>query len=170
MDPKVILSFVATSIKLVKELSGLELYKSKINIKRAKKIQKPVAVIIEFHEDIRGCIIYEFDKGLSVKIVDNMIKDIYGKGVSELTNEEFKEIFDSTIGELANQISGNTTTELYNEGIKIKISPPLVVVNKTDVLISHKQYVEAVLDTIYGGMVISILFDEFLDLETIKGQ
>ncbi len=168
MDPKVILAFVATSIKIVKELSGLELYKDKIAIKRVKKIQKPIAVIIEFHEDIKGCIIYEFDKGLAVKMVDNMIKDVYGKGVSDLTNEEFKEIFDSAIGELANQISGNATTELYNEGIKIRISPPLVFVNKVDTLISHKQYVEANLDTIYGGMSISILFDEFLDLESIR--
>ena len=168
MDPKVILAFVATSIKIVKELSGLELYKDKIAIKRVKKIQKPIAVIIEFHEDIKGCIIYEFDKGLAVRMVDNMIKDVYGKGVSDLTNEEFKEIFDSAIGELANQISGNATTELYNEGIKIRISPPLVFVNKVDTLISHKQYVEANLDTIYGGMSISILFDEFLDLESIR--
>jgi len=168
MDPKVILAFVATSIKIVKELSGLELYKDKIAIKRVKKIQKPIAVIIEFHEDIKGCIIYEFDKGLAVRMVDNMIKEVYGKGVSDLTNEEFKEIFDSAIGELANQISGNATTELYNEGIKIRISPPLVFVNKVDTLISHKQYVEANLDTIYGGMSISILFDEFLDLESIR--
>jgi chemotaxis protein CheX len=168
MDPKVILAFVATSIRVVKELSGLELYRNKIAIKRVKKIHKPVAVVIEFHEDVRGCIIYEFDKGLAVKIVDNMVKEVYGKSVSELTNEEFKEIFDSAIGELANQISGNATTELYNEGIKIRISPPLVFVNKIDTLISHKQYVEANLDTVYGGMTISILFDEFLDLESIK--
>ncbi len=170
MDPKVILSFVSSSVKVVKELSGLELYKNKTSIKKHKKLIKSVAVIIEFKEDIKGCIIFEFDKGISVKIVDNMVRQVYNKGIESMANEEFKEIFKDAVGELANQISGNAVSELYNLGIKVHISTPLVAINKEDTVISNKQYVESVLDTIYGSMVISVLFDELFDINSLKKE
>ncbi|MCX8028986.1 MAG: chemotaxis protein CheX [Brevinematales bacterium] len=168
MDPKIVLEFVSSSIKVVKDLSGLELYRNKTSIKKQKKISKSVAVLIEFKEDIKGYIIFEFDRGLSVKMVDNMVKEVYGKSIENMSNEEFKELFRDVIGEIANQISGNAISSLYNSGVKIQISPPLVLINKDGTLLSHKQYVEAILDTIYGSMAISILFDEFLDINSIK--
>lgn len=168
MDPKVILSFVSSSIRIVKELSGLELYKNRTSIKKHKKLNKSVAVIIEFKEDIKGCIIFEFDKGIAVKIVDNMVRQAYNKSIESMSNEEFKDIFKDAIGELANQISGNAVTELYNLGIKVHISPPLVAINKENTTISNKQYVEAILDTIYGSMVITILFDELFDINNLE--
>ncbi|MGB9621070.1 MAG: chemotaxis protein CheX [Brevinematia bacterium] len=170
MDPKIILSFVSSSIRVVRELSSLELYKNKTSIKKYKKLIKSVAVIIEFKEDIKGCIIFEFDKGISVKIVENMVKQAYNKTIESMSNEEFREIFNDAIGELANQISGSAVTELYNTGIKIQISPPLVAINKENILISNKQYVESILDTIYGSMVISILFDELFDIDVLKKE
>lgn len=170
MDPKIILSFVSSSIKIVKEISKLELYRNRTSIKKQKKITKSVAVIIEFKEDIKGCIIFEFDKGLSVKMVDNMTKEVYGKGIESMSNEEFKEIFKDAIGEISNQISGNATTDLFNQGIKIHISPPLVLINEEGLVISHKQYVESILDTIYGSMNISILFDEMFDINSLKSK
>ncbi|MFN4245532.1 MAG: chemotaxis protein CheX, partial [Brevinematia bacterium] len=123
MDPKIILSFVSSSLKVVKELSKLELYRNVTSIKRQKRINKSVAVIIGFSEDVKGCIIFEFDKGLSVKIVDNIAKEIYNKSVENMSNEEFKDIFKDIIGEIGNQISGNAVTELFNMGIKVNISP-----------------------------------------------
>lgn len=170
MDPKVVLSFVSSSIEIVKEVSKLELYRNKTSIKKQKRIIKPVAVIIGFREDINGCITFEFDKGLSVKIVDNMIKEVYGKGVESMSNEEFKEIFKDSIGELANEISGNATAKLFDSGVKVHISPPLVLINQEGVLLSHKQYVESVLDTIYGSLYISVLFDEFFDVNRLKEE
>ncbi len=168
MDPKIILTFVSSSIKVVKDLSRLELYRNRTSIKRQKRINKPVAVIIQFTEDVKGCIIFEFDKGLSVKMVDNMVKEVYGKNIENMSNEEFKEIFKDVVGEIGNQISGSSVTELFNMGVKINISYPLVLINSEDLLISHKQYVESVLDTVYGSMVISILFDDLFDIEKIK--
>lgn len=170
MDPKVALSFVSSSIEVVKDVSKLELYRNKTSIKKQKRIIKPVAVVIGFREDINGCIIFEFDKGLSVKMVDNMIKEVYGKGIESMSNEEFKEVFKDAIGELANQISGNATTKLFNSGVKIHISPPLVLINQEGVLLSHKQYVESILDTIYGSLCISILFDDFFDINRLKEE
>lgn len=170
MDPKIILVFVSSSIKVVKEVSRLDLYRNRTSIKKQKRISKPVTVLIEFKEDIKGCIVFEFDKGLSVKMVDNMAREVYGKGVENMSNEEFRELFKDIIGEVANQISGNSSAELYNMGIKIHISPPLVLINKEGLLVSHKQYVESVLDTVYGSMVISILFDEFFDIGRLRGE
>lgn len=168
MDPKIILSFVMSAIKVVKEITNLELYRNNTTIKKSKKINKSVAVLIEFKEDVKGFILFEFDRGLSVKMVDNMAKEVYGKGVESMSNEEFREIFKDAIGEIANQISGSSVTELYNHGIKIHISSPLVLINKEGTFVSHKQYVEAVLDTIYGSLTISILFDEMLDIKSIS--
>ncbi|MEN2998494.1 MAG: chemotaxis protein CheX [Brevinematia bacterium] len=170
MDPKVILSFVSSSIRVVKEVSKLELYRNRTSIKRQKRINKSVAVLIMFEEDIKGCIIFEFDKGLSVKMVDNMLKEVYGKGIESMTNEEFKEMFKDILGEVANQISGNAVTELFNSGVKIHILPPIVLINREGLLVSYKQYVESLLDTVYGSMSISILFDNSLDVESLKSE
>ncbi len=170
MDPKIILSFVSSSIEIVRNISNLELYKKKVSIKRHKKIIKSIGVVIGFSDDINGCVVYEFDKGLAVKLVDSIARDVYAKSVDQMSQEEFKEAFESSIGEIANMISGTCSTKLYQERLKVNITHPLVIINQPEILISHKQYVEAILDTIYGEMVISIVFDDLFDINYLEKE
>lgn len=65
---------------------------------------------------VTGDIIFGFPQLVALRIASGMM------GGYVLT--QFDELSRSAISELGNMISGNATTMLYNQGIKIDITPP----------------------------------------------
>ena len=63
-----------------------------------------------------GDIVFGFPENVALKIASAMM------GGYNLT--EFDELSRSAISELANMISGNASTLLYNDGISVDITPP----------------------------------------------
>lgn len=86
--------------------------------------------IIEFKNDyvwlqigilgqMNGNIVFGFPEAVALRIVSGMM------GGYVVT--EFDEMSRSAISELGNMISGNASSILYNEGIKIDITPPKLI-------------------------------------------
>ncbi|MBD2848439.1 chemotaxis protein CheX [Paenibacillus sp. IB182496] len=68
---------------------------------------------------MNGDIIFALREEVALKIISAMMG---GFAITEID-----EIGSSAISELGNMISGNASTMLYNQGVKVDITPPLVL-------------------------------------------
>jgi chemotaxis protein CheX len=82
-----------------------------------------------------GDIVFGFPEAVALRIVSGMMG---GYAVTE-----FDEMSQSAIAELGNMISGNASSILYNEGIRIDITPPVLINldNKSDIFSRRKAVV-----------------------------
>ena len=74
---------------------------------------------------INGDVIYGFNEQVALRIVSVMM--------GGFTMTEIDEIGRSAISELGNMISGNASILLYNQGIKVGITPPVLIQSSSDV-------------------------------------
>jgi len=88
-----------------------------------------VVIIIGIAGEIKGQVFFSMDEGTACKIASAMM---FGMQVTAL-----EEMGKSAIAELGNMIMGNVSTEFYNNGIKIDITPPTVMVGN-DIAITTK--------------------------------
>ena len=120
--------FIESAIKIVAELVGLPLKKEKVYKTNSKVSEGGMGVLIELEGDIKANVIYEFSRGISLKLATKMIK----KNIPEIANnpQEFKALLEHAITELANQITGKAVTIAYQNGINIQPKPPQPFIGK----------------------------------------
>jgi len=88
-----------------------------------------VVIIIGIAGEFKGQVFFSMDEKTACGIASSMM---YGMEVNALD-----EMTKSAIAELGNMIMGNVSTEFYNKGIKIDITPPTVMVG-SDISVSTK--------------------------------
>ena len=79
--------------------------------------RKGVAAIISILGDIEGRVIFDLDPATAARIASH-----FAGGPVEASEDVVKE----TVFELANQVIGNAVTTLNDQGMRFKISPPLL--------------------------------------------
>ena len=94
-----------------------EIEQGTVKIKE-EAITDQVTVSIGVTGEIQGNILFSFSKEMSLDLVEEM---------SMMEVNEIDKFVTSAIGELANIISGHTTTALNNEGYQCDIVPPQVI-------------------------------------------
>lgn len=129
MDVKYINPFISVSINLIKQICNVEVAKGQIFIKNSPFSADKVIIIIGIAGDFKGQAFFAMDEKTACSIASAMM---FGMEVSALD-----EMSKSAIAELGNMIMGNVSTEFYNSGIKIDITPPTILVG-TDMNISTK--------------------------------
>jgi chemotaxis protein CheX len=90
--------------------------------------RRGVAAIINIVGDIEGRVIFDLDPPTAAKIASHFA----GGPV-----EESEDVVKETVFELANQVIGNAVTTLNDQGMRFKISPPLLHTDATGVASSE---------------------------------
>ncbi len=129
MDVKYINPFINVSINLIKQICNVEVTKGQVFVKNSPFSADKVVIIIGIAGDFRGQAFFAMDENTACKIASAMM---FGMEVPALD-----EMSKSAIAELGNMIMGNVSTEFYNTGVKIDITPPTILVG-TNMNISTK--------------------------------
>ncbi len=129
MDVKYINPFVNVSINLIKQLCNVDVNRGKIYLKTSPFLAENVVIIIGIAGDFRGQVFFSMSELTACKIASAMM---FGMDVPSLD-----EMSKSAIAEMGNMILGNVSTEFYNTGTVIDITPPTILVGQ-DINVSTK--------------------------------
>jgi chemotaxis protein CheX len=120
MNVEYINPFINVSVSLIKMICNADVNRGQIFIKNSPFTAKSVVIIIGVAGEFKGQVFFSMDESTACKIASAMM---FGMEVNAL-----EEMAKSAIAELGNVIMGNVSTEFYNNGIKIDITPPTVMV------------------------------------------
>jgi chemotaxis protein CheX len=129
VDVKLINPFINVTINIVQQICNVGAKRGQIYLRSSPFIAENVVIIIGLAGDFKGQVFFTMDELTARSIASSMM---FGMEVPALD-----EMSKSAIAELGNMIMGNVATEFYNEGIKIDITPPTVLVG-SDINISTK--------------------------------
>jgi len=90
-----------------------------LGIKDVEFVEDYIWIQIGMTGQMSGDIVFGLTEDVALKIISAMM--------GGFTVSEIDEIGSSAISELGNMISGNASTLLYNQGVKVDITPPRVV-------------------------------------------
>ena len=85
---------------------------------------QPILIKISINGQVNGDVVLEMEEGVAIHIVERMMG---GMKVTQINDME-----KSAISELGNMISGNASIILYNQGIKVDITPPQVLEERVE--------------------------------------
>ncbi len=121
MNQEYIDIFVNTSIDSLRESMDIQVEKGESKeLAHSTKVEG-VVVIIGITGDLEGRIIYELELATALKIAEAMNYEPF---------EVLDDLARSTISELANIMAGRTISAINDRGIKIMISPPVLLTGK----------------------------------------
>lgn len=129
MNVEYINPFINVSINLVQMVCNVKAERGQIYMKNSTFMAESVVIIIGVAGEFKGQVFFSMGEQTACKIASAMM---FGMEVNAL-----EEMAKSAIAELGNMIMGNVSTEFYNNGIKIDITPPTVLVGN-DIAVSTK--------------------------------
>ncbi len=145
--------FVEASFDILNEVLQTTVKRGQLYLKRLGESMKGVAVVIGVIGNIKGRIVFDMTEDTALKIA------------SKLNGEEFNvfnEMARSTIGELANMITGRSVTKLEKERLAFNFTPPTIITGE-NLNIYEFGDIEALIipiDTGIGIVEINIAFKE----------
>ncbi|MDD3704829.1 MAG: chemotaxis protein CheX [Clostridiaceae bacterium] len=122
MNVEYINPFISVSVNLMKMVCNVTAERGKIFIKDSTFSSDNVVIIIGVAGEIKGQVFFSMNNSTACNIASAMM---FGMEVKELDD-----MAKSAIAELGNMIMGNVSTEFFNNGIKIDITPPTILVGK----------------------------------------
>ena len=122
MNVEYINPFINVSVNLMKMVCNETARRGKIFIKDSTFSSDNVVIIIGIAGEFKGQVFFSMNESTACNIASTMM---FGMEVKELD-----EMAKSAIAELGNMIMGNVSTEFFNNGIKIDITPPTMLVGK----------------------------------------
>jgi len=129
MNAAYINPFISVSVKLIKSVCNVDAKRGQVFLKDSPFLTGSVAIIIGVAGEFRGQVFFSMDERTALNIASSMMMGMEVTVLDEMSK--------SAIAELGNMIMGNVSTEFYNNGIFIDITPPTVLVGK-DMAISTK--------------------------------
>lgn len=147
--------FVEASFDILNEVLKTNVKRGQLYLKKLGESMKGVAVIIGVvgNMNLTGRIVFDMNEETALKLA------------SRMNNEEFKEFNEmarSTVGEIANMITGRTVTKLEKEKLSFNFTPPTFITGE-NLNIYEFGDVEALIipiDTGIGIIEINIAFKE----------
>ncbi|RKD22520.1 chemotaxis protein CheX [Caminicella sporogenes DSM 14501] len=145
--------FIKASKEVITQMTNIEFKVGKPFLKKSPFNAKSVLILIGITGDLKGQAIIDIDKSTALKIVSGMMG---GMPVAELD-----EIARSALSELGNMIMGNSATLLYNQGIKIDITPPSLMMGQSmSISTDHMQNICVPLEADNDRVEINIVVKE----------
>ncbi|HWR61852.1 MAG TPA: chemotaxis protein CheX [Clostridia bacterium] len=129
MNVEYIKPFINVSVDLIKMICNANVNRGQVFIKDSPFMAGNVVIIIGIAGEFKGQVFFSMNESTACKIASLMM---FGMEVNAL-----EEMSKSAIAELGNMIMGNVSTEFYNSGIKIDITPPTILVGN-DMAVSTK--------------------------------
>jgi chemotaxis protein CheX len=90
-----------------------------LGIKDVKFVEKYIWIQIGMTGQMKGDIVFGLHEEVALKLVSAMMGGYHITEMDEMTK--------SAISELGNMISGNASTILFNQGVRVDITPPKLV-------------------------------------------
>jgi len=145
--------FVEASFDILNEVLQTTVKRGQLYLKKLGESMKGVAVVIGIIGNLKGRLVFDMNEDTALKIV------------SKLNGEEFKtfnEMARSTIGELANMITGRSVTKLEKERLAFNFTPPTIITGeKLEIYeFSDMEALIIPIDTGMGIVEINIAFKE----------
>ncbi|GIP41272.1 chemotaxis protein CheX [Paenibacillus sp. J31TS4] len=119
MKAEYINPFLESARSVIEQLIQVKPTTGSLGIKDIKFVESYLWIQIGLRGEMKGDIVFGLHEDVALKLVSAMM------GGFVLT--ELDEIGRSAISELGNMISGNASTMLFNQGITVDITPPVVL-------------------------------------------
>lgn len=131
MDTKYLQPFLESAQLVFTQLCQITPQPGKVRIKEVRFHEDHLWIKIGLKGQITGDIIFGLHEKVALKVISAMMG---GYDISEID-----EIGKSAISELGNMISGNAGMILYNQGINIDITPPILLQYQREINELHEQ-------------------------------
>lgn len=119
MKAEYINPFLESARIVIEQVIQIRPSTGQLGIKDVKFVENYVWIQIGMSGQMKGDIVFGLSEEVALKIISAMM--------GGFTISEIDEIGSSAISELGNMISGNASTMLYNQGVKVDITPPRVL-------------------------------------------
>ncbi len=144
--------FVEASFDILNEILDTSVKRGQLYLKKLGEAWKGVAVIIGVTGQVNGRVVFDMTEESALKLASKLNMEEMGS---------FDDMAKSTIGEIANMITGRAVTKLDKEGLAFVFTPPTIITG-TNIQI-HEKDMEALIipvDTGLGIIEINIAFKE----------
>ncbi|MDQ6422366.1 chemotaxis protein CheX [Paenibacillus sp. LHD-117] len=131
MKAEYINPFLESAKIVIEQVVQIRPATGQLGLKDIKFVENYIWIQIGLNGQMNGDIVF----GLSEQVALRMVSAMMGGFVIS----EIDEISRSAISELGNMISGNASTMLYNQGVKVDITPPKVIHSAQSAGFSAKQ-------------------------------
>jgi chemotaxis protein CheX len=147
--------FVEASFDILNEVLKTTVKRGQLYLKKLGESMKGVAVIIGVvgSNNLKGRIVFDMNEETAIRLASDLNGEVF---------TSFNEMVRSTIGEVANMITGRSVTKLEKEKLSFTFTPPTIITGE-NLNIYEFGDVEALiipLDTGIGIMEINIAFKE----------
>ncbi|MDF2924974.1 MAG: chemotaxis protein CheX [Paenibacillaceae bacterium] len=119
MKAEYINPFLESASIVLEQMINVRPSTGELGIKDVKFVEKYIWIQIGLTGQMQGDIVFGLHENVALKLVSAMMG---GYAISEMDD-----MSKSAISELGNMISGNASTILYNQGVRVDITPPVVV-------------------------------------------
>jgi len=146
--------FIVSAIKVIREMTRVNVVKKAVLLKRGKKSSGGVGIILDLKGDITGKVAYEFSREMTMRLSSMMLRESM---IFTSSKDEYKQLLESAILELANIISGNATLYLEQNGFNCDITTPQFYLGKdVDLIPFYLMTIIIEFGTEYGNFTINL--------------
>jgi len=145
--------FIEASLDILNEVLKTSVKRNELYLKKLGDSMKGVAVVIGVTGNVSGRIVFDMTEDAAIKIASRMNEESFNS---------FNDMVKSTIGELANMITGRSVTRLEQENLSFNFTPPTIITGE-NIRIYEFSDMEALiipLETDFGIVEINIAFKE----------
>ncbi|TLS53441.1 chemotaxis protein CheX [Paenibacillus antri] len=119
MNHEYVHPFLESARIVIEQVAGVKPSAGEFGIKEITKHHEYLWIHIGLTGQMNGDIIYGLHEAVALKMVSAMM--------GGYVLDELGEMGHSAISELSNMISGNASTMLYNQGVRVDITPPKIL-------------------------------------------
>jgi chemotaxis protein CheX len=119
MKAEYINPFLESASIVLEQMISVRPTTGELGIKDIKFVEKYIWIQIGLTGQMQGDIVFGLHEEVALKLVSAMM--------GGFVLSEMDEMGKSAISELGNMISGNASTILFNQGVRVDITPPIIV-------------------------------------------
>lgn len=125
MKAEYINPFLESARIVLEQLINVRPTTGQLGIKDVKFVENHIWIQIGMSGQMQGDIVFGLHEEVALKLVSAMM--------GGFTVTQMDEMSQSAISELGNMISGNASTILFNQGVRVEITPPKLIQNEVAV-------------------------------------
>ncbi len=154
INAKYVNPFIEAAMKVVKQVSGIEVRRGHLAYKKKVEPSFGVSIIIGIYGFLVGQVVYSLETSLAERLVDKLL--------GARSPQEKKLMFVDTLGEMANMITGNAASLLnQSKDNVLKITTPAIATGTNlSINLLPKPALVLGLYTQHGPIEISIAVEE----------
>jgi chemotaxis protein CheX len=119
MKAEYINPFLESASIVLEQMISVRPTTGELGIKDVKFVEKYIWIQIGLTGQMQGDIVFGLHENVALKLVSAMMGGFVISEIDEMSK--------SAISELGNMISGNASTILFNQGVRVDITPPVLI-------------------------------------------